>query len=164
MFAQSFNILARRFRKDPVFSLATLLGLTLGFASFILLGEFINAMLSYDRSQENYDRMYRVQFFMDQQENRVQHSASITAALSRHDLVGLPEIEEIALIHDVGDNNKNGIFLSPDKEKEFLTRWGYYADPSVFRMFTFNFMEGDPEKALLQPFSIVLSRSLAEKI
>lgn len=164
MFTQSFNILARRFRKDPVFSLATLLGLTLGFASFILLGQFINAMLSYDRYQEHYDRIYRVQFFMNQQENRQKHSASVTAALSRHDLVGLPEIEKIALIHDVGDNNKNGLFLSADKEREFLTRWGFYADPSVFSIFTFHFTEGDPEKALSEPFTIVLSQSLANKI
>ncbi len=164
MLAQSFNILARRFRKDPVFSLATLLGLTLGFASFMLLGHYINAMLSYDRYNEHYDRIYRVQFNMTQQENSIHHSSSVTAALSRHDLVGLPEIEEIALIHDVGDNNKNGIFLSSDKETEFLTRWGFYADPSVFRIFTFHFIEGNPELALSRPSSIVLSRSLANKI
>jgi putative ABC transport system permease protein len=164
MLVQSFTILARRFRKDPVFSMATLLGLTLGFASFILLGQFINSMLSYDTHNENYERIYRVQFLMNQQENRVQHSASITAALSRQDLRGLPEIEEIALIHDVGDNNKNGIFLSTDKKTEFLTRWGYYADPSVFRIFTFNFAEGGPEQALSEPFTIVLSRSIADKL
>jgi putative ABC transport system permease protein len=164
MLVQSFHILARRFRKDPVFSLATLLGLTLGFASFILLGQFINSMLSYDTYNENYERIYRVQFLMNQQENRFHHSASITAALSRHDLQGLPEIEEIALMHDVGDNNKDGIFLSADKKTEFLTRWGYYADPSVFRIFTFKFLEGYPEKALSKPFTIVLSRSIADKI
>ena len=164
MLAQSFTILIRRFRKDPVFSLATILGLTLGFASFILMGQFINTMLSYDRYNVNYDRIYRVQLFMDQKENRINHSASVTAALSRHDLTELPEIEEIALLHDVGDNNKDGVFLSADKKTEFITRWGYFADPSVFRIFTFDFIAGDPGQALYQPFTIVLSRSLADKI
>lgn len=164
MLTQSFTILIRRFRKDPVFSLATLLGLTLGFASFMLMGQFINTMLSYDRNNINYDRIYRLQLFMDQKENRITHSSSVTAALSRHDLKSLPEIEEIALLHDVGDNNKNGVFLSADKKTEFITRWGYFADPSVFRIFTFNFISGDPGQALSQPFTIVLSRSLADKI
>ncbi len=101
---------------------------------------------------------------MDQKENRVTHSSSVTAALSRHDLTKLPELEEIALLHDVGDNNKNGVFLSADKKTEFITRWGFFADPSVFRIFTFNFITGDPGQALSQPFSIVLSRTLADKI
>ncbi len=69
---------------------------------------------------------------MDQQENVVQHSSSVTAAFSRHDLVNLPEIENIVLIHDVGDNNKDGVFLSRDKKTELLTRYGYYADQISF--------------------------------
>ena len=92
------------------------------------------------------------------------HSSSVTAALSRNDLVNLPEIEKIALIHDVGDNNKSGVFLSVDKRTQFLTRYGYYADPTVFDIFTFRFIEGDQKEALNQPFSIVLSKEVADKL
>ncbi len=72
--------------------------------------------------------------------------------------MNLPEIENIVLIHDVGDNNKDGVFLSRDKRTELLTRYGYYADQSVFDVFTFHFIEGDQKTALTKPFSIVLSR------
>ncbi len=68
------------------------------------------------------------------------------------------------LIHDVGDNNKDGVFLSRDKKTELLTRYGYYADQSVFDIFTFDFLEGDSKTALTQPFSIVLSKKTANRI
>ena len=67
-------------------------------------------------------------------------------------------------MHDVGDNNKNGVFLSVNKKDQLLVRYGYYADESVFDIFTFRFIEGDPHNALTKPFSIVLSQTLADKL
>jgi putative ABC transport system permease protein len=130
----------------------------------MLLSLFINELLSWDKYNEKYDRIYRLQLFMDQQENVIRHSSSVTAALSRHNLPEVPEIEKIALIHDVGDNNRNGVFLSLDKKNQFLTKFGYFADQSVFDIFTFNFVEGDRQLALTQPYSIVLSKKVAEKL
>jgi putative ABC transport system permease protein len=55
-------------------------------------------------------------------------------------------------------------FLSIDKNNQFLSRFGYYADQSVFDIFTFKFIEGDSNQALTRPYSIVLSKELAEKL
>lgn len=164
MIGQSFYIIIRRFFKDPVFSFVTLMSLTVGFTAFVLLSQFMNGIFSWDIHNVNYDRIYRVQLFQDQKENAVKHSSSVTAALSRHDLLNLPEVENVVLMHDVGDNNKNGTFLSVDKKNQFLTRYGFYADQSVFEIFTFRFLEGDPQNALTRPFSIVLSKTLADKL
>jgi putative ABC transport system permease protein len=51
-----------------------------------------------------------------------------------------------------------------DKKNQFLTRFGYYSDQNVFDIFTFKFLEGDQKQALLQPFSIVLSKELADRL
>jgi putative ABC transport system permease protein len=101
---------------------------------------------------------------MDQAENVIQHTWSVTAALSRHELTTIPEIEKISLIHDVSDNNKDGIFLSVDKKNQYKIRWGYYCDPSTFDIFTFKFIEGNPKTALDEPYSIVLSQSVANTL
>jgi putative ABC transport system permease protein len=164
MFTQSIQMLLRRLAKDGVFSFINLTNLIVGFATFILLSQFIQGMLSFDKHNEHYERVYRLQLYMDQKGNSLKHTWSVTAALGRHDLAGLPEIDKIALLHDVGDNNKSGVFLSVDKKNQFLTRFGYYADQTVFEIFTFNFLEGDPGQALIQPFSIVLSKTLADKL
>ena len=164
MLHQSLYFLVRRILKDKLLYLIIFTNLIIGFATFVIISQFISGQLRWDRHNTNYDRIYRVQLFMDQEENTIKHTWSVTAALSRKDLVDLPEIEKIALIHDVGDNNKSGVFLSMDKKNEFLTRYGYYADQTVFDIFTFNFLEGNQAEALTQPFSIVLSKTLSEKL
>jgi len=164
MLKQSLILFFRNLLKDKIFSLINLTNLVVGFATFILITQFIEEELHWDKQNLNYDRIYRVQLFMDQESNTIRHSSSVTAAFSRHDLVNLPEIEKIALIHDVGDNNKDGVFLSPDKKNQLLTRYGYYADQSVFDIFSFVFLEGDQHTALTKPFSLVMSHKTARRL
>jgi putative ABC transport system permease protein len=157
-------MLLRRVFKEKLLYFIIFANLIIGYATFIVISQFISGAFMWDKYNLNYDRIYRLQLFMDQKENAMKHTWSITAALSRKELVDLPEIEKIALIHDVGDNNKNGVFLSVDKKKQFLSRYGYYADQTVFDIFTFKFIEGDPNQALTRPLTIVLSKELADKL
>jgi len=157
-------MLARRIAKEKLLYLIIFLNLIIGFGTFIIISQYINGQFMWDKYNKKYDRIYRLQLFMDQAENQEKNTWSVAPALSRKDLTDLPEIEKIALIHDVGDNNKSGVFFSIDKKNEFLTRFGYYADQSVFDIFTFNFIKGDPQQALIQPYSIVLSESMADKL
>ncbi len=164
MIKQTLYILLRRLIKDKFLYFIILTNLAVGFATFVVLSQFISDQFNWDKYNTKYDRIYRLQLFMDQKENSIKHTWSVTAALSRKDLVDLPEIEKVALIHDVGDNNKSGVFLSVDRKNQFLTRYGYFADQSVFNIFTFSFIEGDPDNALTQPYSIVLSKDIADKL
>lgn len=164
MFRQALYTLLRRIAKDKVLYLIIIGNLAVGFATFVVLTQFITDQFNYDKYNTKYDRIYRLQLFMDQKENSTKHTWSVTAALSRKDLVDLPEIEKICLMHDVGDNNKSGVFLSADKKNQFLTRFGYWADQTVFDIFTFRFIEGDPKQALIQPLSIVLSKDVADRL
>jgi putative ABC transport system permease protein len=40
----------------------------------------------------------------------------------------------------------------------------YYTDSNVFKVFTYQFIEGNPETALKEPKSIVLTQTSAAKI
>jgi len=164
MILQYFKILLRRIARERIFYLIIITNLAIGYCAFIILSQFISGELNWDKQNIKYDRIWRVQLFMDQKENSIMHSSSVTAALSRNDLVNLPEIEKIALIHDVGDNNKSGVFLSVDRHNQLLIRYGYYSDPAIFDIFTFNFIEGEQEQALAQPYSIALSKTVADKL
>lgn len=164
MLHQTYLLFIRTLTKDKVFGFVNLFNLIIGFSAFFLVSMFLNEELSWDKHNSKYNDIYRLQFFMDQSENVIKHSSSVTAAISRQVLPGLPEIEKIALIHDVGDNNKDGIFLSADKKNQFLIRWGYYSDQSVFDIFSFHFTAGDPANALVHPLSIVLSEDIAGRL
>lgn len=162
MIKQFFTLAIRNILKDKIFSLINFTNLVIGFATFMLVALVINEELSWDKGNENYDRIYRLQLFMDQPENTTQHTWSVTAALSRHELLNQPEIEKVALLHDVSDNNMEGVFLSPDKKNQFLIRYGYFCDQTIFDIFTFKFLEGDIRQALTQPNSTALSKSVAD--
>lgn len=164
MISQSIYMLLRRIVKEKLLYFIIIANLIIGYATFIVTSQFVSGQFMWDNYNTNYDRIYRLQLFMDQKENKTKHTWSVTAALSRKDLIDLPEIENIALIHDVGDNNKSGVFLSVDKQNQFLSRFGYYADQSVFDIFTFKFIEGDPNQALTRPYSIVLSKEMSDKL
>jgi putative ABC transport system permease protein len=164
MIKQNILIATRNILKDKVLSSLNFINLIAGFATFILMSLFVESEFSWDKHNVNYDRIYRLQLFMNQEENKEKHSHSVTAALSRHELTTIPEIEKVVLMHDVGDNNKDGVFFSLDKKNQYKIRWGYYVDPSVFDIFTFKFIEGNPSTALNNPFSIVLSKSVAQKL
>ena len=164
MIKQFFTLAIRNILKDKIFSLINFTNLVVGFATFILVALVINEELSWDKQNENYNRIYRLQLFMDEPASTTQHTWSVTAALSRHELLNQPEIEKVALLHDVSDNNMEGVFLSPDKKNQFLIRFGYYSDQTIFDILTFKFLEGDFRQALTQPNSIVLSKKVAEQL
>ncbi len=164
MLLQSIHPLIRRIARDKLLYVIIFTNLIIGYAAFIIISQFISGQFMWDKFNTNYDRIYRLQLFMDQEENAIKHTWSVPAALSRKDLIDLPEIEKTALIHDVGDNNKSGIFLSVDKRNQFLTRYGYFADQTVFDILSFRFVEGDVRDALTRPYSIVLSEELAGKL
>ena len=164
MIKHSLYILLRKIVRDKVLYFIILANLAVGFATFVILSSFVSDLFSYDKQNIKYDRIYRLQTFMDQKENSIKHTWSVSAALSRKELVDLPEVEKIALLHDVGDNNKSGVFLSIDKKNQLLTRYGYFADQSIFDILTFHFIEGDQKNALVEPLSIVLSKSVADRL
>ena len=164
MIKQFFTLAIRNILKDKIFSFINLTNLIIGFATFILLTLLIIHQFSWDKHNTKFDRIYRLQLFMDQEANAQKHTWSVTAALGRNILPGIPEIEKVAVMHDAGDNNKDGIFLSVDKKNQVLTRYGYYADQSIFDILTFKFLEGNQSTALVQPYSAVLSKSVADKL
>ena len=158
-----FTILVRRLLHDKLFAAINLLNLVVGFSAFILLSLFIQFNLNYDRHNDKYDRIYRLQLFMDVPQSNIKHTSSVTAALGRQNLPSLPEVEQTAVVHNAGDDNIDGYYFSIDKKNVILLNTGYYSDPSIFNIFTFHFTEGNPEDALAEPNTVVLSESNALK-
>jgi len=107
MIKQFFTLAIRNILKDKLFSFINFTNLIIGFATFILVALIINEEFSWDKKNENYDRIYRLQLFMDQPENTTQHTSSVTAALSRHELLNQPEIEKGAFFCHLINRNSS---------------------------------------------------------
>ncbi len=158
-----FTLFFRRRINNKLLSGISMLNLTAGFVAFILITLFLQFHLNFDRHNAHYNRIYRLQIFSEVQYSSNPHSSSVTAALGRHELTELPEVEKIAVIHSAGNDNIDGYFLATDLSSPVLLKQGYYADPAIFDIFTFHFTEGSAGEALAGPHSIVLSRTNALK-
>lgn len=156
------KISVRNLLKHKVYSSINVFGLALGFTAFILIGLFIQYELSWDKSNENYDHIYRVQrhysktmYAMDGNDISP-HTRAITAQLLGKQF---PESEKAVVIRE----NK-GKFLASVADRQIYEEHGISADSCFFDVFTYHFIEGNPNDALMEPFAIVLSKTTADKL
>jgi putative ABC transport system permease protein len=151
-----FRSAFRNLQKRRTNTLLSLLGLTVGFSSFILISLFIKYELSWDSYHEDYDRIYRVQTDITSQNEKImQTSPALYAYLDNK----FADIER----HGIVKPNEK-LFLSANAEDEIIEEEGQYADQGYLDMFSFDFVEGSGENALINPMSIVISTSLANKL
>jgi ABC-type antimicrobial peptide transport system permease subunit len=147
----------RNVTRNKLFSIINIVGLAIGMSVGLLLIAFVLDMLSYDRFNKNGGRIYRITSVLtsNHEQGSKYASTSIKAGeLIREKVTG---IEEVAILRNdflkdaiVGDN------ILPVK--------GYWAEPSLFRIFTFPMLEGNSDTALKDPYSIVLTETTAKKL
>jgi putative ABC transport system permease protein len=162
MILMIFRISIRNMMKHKIYSYINVFGLALGFTAFILIGIFIRFELSWDKSNAGYDRMYRIQRHYSKTMNAMDgndispHTRAITAQLLEKQF---PEFEKISVIRENG-----GKFLSIVPDHQIFEDKGIYADSCFFDVFSFRFLEGSTADAMNDPFSIAISKTMAEKL
>ncbi len=137
------------------YSFINIAGLAIGMACSILIMVWVAHELSYDRFNEKSDRLYRLV------QTQYYSSGPLTTTCMpgpiARDLVDqYPEIEDGFMFYFVPGAVVNY------GEKNFNENIRM-ADPGLFRIFDFEFISGDPETALDEVTSIVITREMAEK-
>ncbi len=158
MFKNYLKIAYRNIKKHTGYSLINVAGLAIGMACCILILLFVFDELSYDKFHENHDRIYRVTrkwFNADGVVNlHLGHVAPPAAPLLKNDF---PEI-----IHAVRIIGAGGLLVGHDSAFYEESRF-FFAEEDVFKVFTFDMIAGDPETALQDPFSVVITDVMAER-
>ncbi|MGN7722364.1 ABC transporter permease [Chitinophaga sp. 22620] len=147
----------RNIMRNKLFSFINILGLAISMSVGLLLIAFVLDLRSYDRFHENGERIYRVTNILSsssEQGGKFATTSIKTGKLIRERVNG---IEEVAVMR----NNFSGDAQVGDN---ILPIQGYWADPSLFRVFTFPMVEGNPETALKDPYSVVLTETAARKL
>lgn len=156
MFKSYLKTTIRNLLKNKIFSFVNIFGLAIGVACFILIGLFVIDELTYDSFNVNAERIFRVNAHYKIGGNR------FNLANSPIPLAGVlaseyPEIQKTARITQGGN-----VYIKKDnnyiKEDKF-----FYADSSIFDIFTIDFIRGNPRTALTQPNSAVITTKTAEK-
>ena len=149
-------IAIRNIRKDKTYSAINILGLTIGITCSVFLLMYILDELSFDRYHKNANSIYRVVSNIKEPDNAFTWAvAQIPLAEELRD--NYPEVKNVVRFFDLGRTlYKNG-------EKEFYEEKIFLADSTVFDMFSYTFLQGDPNTALDKPNNIVLTKELAIK-
>lgn len=146
----------RNLKKDKGYSFLNILGLTIGISFSLFLFFYISDELSYDRYNKNGDRIYRINSYIKEPDNAPQWAVTpypLGPALKKD----YPEVEQSVRFVGAGRPMlKNGTI-------QFYEEKVFFCDSNLFDVFTYEFLEGNPKTALMEPKSIVLTRSLAEK-
>ena len=156
MLKNLLKISIRTILKDKTYSLINVAGLTIGITCSLFLLMYILHELSYDRYHKNARNIYRVVSDIKEPDNAFTWAvAQIPLAEELRD--NYPEVKNAVRFFDTGRTlYKNG-------DKQFYEENFFLADSTVFDMFTYPFLHGDPATALDNPFSIVLTEKTAVK-
>ncbi len=149
-------IAIRNFKKDKWYSLLNILGLTIGITFSLFLIFYIKDELNYDRYNKKADRIYRIVSYIEEKDKNTNITitqAPLAATLKKD----FPEVEEAARFM----SRERTLFKQG--ENNFYETKVYYADSTVFNVFTCKYVEGNAATALNAPNSIVLSKTLADK-
>ena len=152
----------RNLRRQKLFSIINLLGLTVSMASTLLIYLYVQNEFSYDKFHHDVDRIYRInQTFIWGENNNAQFSSTgpgVAYALKDE----IAEAELITSIHTPGNfiisyTRPSGEVISFEESKVLA------ADTNFFKMFSFGVIKGDPSASFKVANSLVMTKSTARK-
>ncbi len=149
--------LIRILKRDPVSLITNITGLSLGLAASILLTVFIQFELSFDRHFTHADRIFRLNSIWISQGGTMETAINLRQAYTEipGNVAGIESGVQLYRGFSVevteGENRH--------KELELL-----YSDPDFFKIFDLKMVTGDPETALSEPNTVVLTEKTAQRI
>jgi len=155
MFQNYIKIALRNLWRHRVFSGINLLGLAVGMSSFLLIFSYVSFERSYDNFHVRADRIYRI-ICDTKTQTEVLPTGMTSGPTGPAIKANFPEVEQEARICFMS-------FLTQNGTKKFQENNILGADSTLFAIFSFPFLKGDPTTALRDPFSAVLSESAAQK-
>jgi len=157
MLKNYLKVAIRNLFKHKAYSFINIFGLALGMASAVLILLFVRYERSYDRFHENADRIQRIAVRALIGNTKIRQTntpAIMTPTLLEH----YPEVEySIRFLESFeGVTVKYGDMV--------LNEYGVGStDADFFKVFTFPLTAGNPETALQEPNTVVISETMAQK-
>jgi putative ABC transport system permease protein len=154
MLINYLKVAFRSMLRNKILACINIAGLAIGLTAAILIYMWVQDELGYDRFHEHADDIYRVvRFFSGEPFPNAVTPGPLAAKLKSD----YPEIVTAVRL------NLNGREIFRYGDNKFIEKKILFADPDFFRMFSFPFVKGVPEKALSDPNTIVLTEQMAAK-
>ncbi len=158
MFYNNLKIGLRIIKKYRAYAFINILGLAVGLSAFLLMALFVMDELSYDRFHSKSDQIVRLSYEL-KTPNATRQGAKLPFPVKQELMADYPEVEQVARIYYWNGDTP----LLAYGEQKYTEPGIYFGEPSVFSVFDFKMLRGNPETALADPRSIVLTESMATK-
>ncbi len=159
MFRNYLKVAIRSLLKNKVYSSINILGLTVGMTCAILIFLYVQSELGYElhhKKAENIQRLI-VEYFLPDN-NGSEKWATMGAPVGELIAKDYAEIVQSVRLRPF----TNQVIKLQDQGERFYQTITY-ADSNIFKLFTLPLISGNPEAALINPFSAVISENVAIK-
>jgi putative ABC transport system permease protein len=157
MLSNYFKIAIRAFLRFKGYTTINLIGLALGLTAGLLIILYVSDELSYDKFHSNLSRIYRVESeFVNNSSGssgRMESNAWPIGHLLR---TNYPEVEAVAY-------TRGASAMLINHEGRRIRQANFFVSPEFLKIFSFPLVKGNPDKALDEPYSIVISESMENK-
>ncbi|AYB35053.1 ABC transporter permease [Chryseolinea soli] len=155
MFRNYLKVTFRTLLKSKAFSFINILGLTIGISTCILITLYVLDELSYDRFHAKAGRIFRLTELLHLP-REVRPQTVTSPPMGPALLQNFPEVQKIVRLNKSSRQLAYGDAKFPDTHI-------WYADSALFQIFTFPMIKGNPDKALTEPYSVVLTEKAAKR-
>ncbi|MTI38563.1 ABC transporter permease [Fulvivirga lutimaris] len=160
MFKNYIKIAFRSLLRQPGYTSLNIIGLTVGIASSLIILLYIFHETSFDNQHSNGDRIYRLSTEITAPDGSFKwaHMTSRAAFTVKNEY---PEIEQAARMQGLSRQSSMRFEFNQD---DYYQENVYAADSTLFELFDYEFVAGNPKTALQSPNSIIINQSMATKI
>jgi len=163
MTATFFKLTWRYLERNKIHALINVAGLSLGLVGALVIFLIIRFELSFDKHHREADRIYRL-VRADNEFGKTNHTPGVQYPLPQALRNDFPEIEHLTIVDANSTPSVFAVTRSDGTIAKFKEEKGMaFIDPAYFKIFSQQWLAGDPERALSAPHSIVISKRIAEK-
>lgn len=157
VFSNYLTLIFRNFYKNRSYTLLNLLGLSIGFTAFLYTVIYVYFETHFEKFHHNAGQLYRVTHQFDDGDGYKVHWARIPFDYVNELPNDIPEVKTL-----IRFQNQERKYVRVGQEK-FRPENAYVTDKEVFNVFDFKLIAGNPATALSEPYSVVITKSLALK-
>lgn len=154
MLRNFFKTAARNILRHKAYSIINFVGLTCGVTLALLIMVYVRSEISFDNFHTKGDRLYRIKYLAPNGLELATSPPPLTPAMPEY----FPEVELAGRMY-----GRNVSMKRPEASESFEETGVFFADSSIMKMMTFEFVKGDPAKALTEEFTVIINEEMATK-
>lgn len=156
MFRNYLKIAVRSLWKNKSFSALNIAGLAMGLAACLLILLYVKDELSYDRFNQQADRIYRIN-------TDIRFGGSDFNVASAPDPLAQVLLREFPQVETAVRFRNDGNMTFRKGQESIVEDRVIYADASMFDVFTLPVIDGNPRQVMTEPKTVVLTESAAKR-